>query len=219
MKPIAATIAQGVWTLALIFGFRAPVSLVQGEITVDYEALETAVLQETNRLRSDPQAYAAELEDSKRYYRGKIYRAPGQTPFRTREGVVAVEDAILYLNRQEALGELTRSTAMDRAAADQAADQAQSGKIGHTGSDNSTPSEQLSRYGTWQIMAAENISYGPTTGAEVVRQLVIDDGFLVRGHRIMLLNPVLEKTGVACGPHPRYSVMCVMTYAGDYEPR
>ena len=221
MKPVAATIAQGISALilSLMPAFWAPVSLAQGEETVDYEALEVAVLEETNRLRSDPQTYAAELEDSKRYYRGTLYRAPGQTPLRTREGVTAVDDAILYLNRQEAMGTLTRSTGMDQAAADQAADQAQTGKIGHTGSDNSTPSDRLSRYGTWHIMAAENISYGPTTGSEVVRQLVIDDGFQIRGHRIMLLNPVLEKTGVACGPHPRYGVMCVMTYAGDYDSK
>jgi len=214
MKSIA-TIAQGLSGLALLL-LWAPVSLAQ-EGGLDYDALETAVLQETNRLRSDPQSYGAELENSKTYYQGNLYRVPGQTAIRTREGVVAVDDAIIYLNRQEPMGELTRSLGMDQAAADQAADQAQSGKIGHTGSDNSTPSQRLNRYGTWKIMAAENISYGASTGADVVRQLVIDDGFQIRGHRIMLLNPVLEKTGVACGPHPRYQVMCVMTYAGDYQ--
>ncbi|MEY2978714.1 MAG: hypothetical protein RLZZ435_2853 [Cyanobacteriota bacterium] len=196
----------------------APASMAQPlEPSIDYEALEAAVLVETNRLRLDPQAYADELLASKAYYRGNLYRVPGQIPIRTREGVVAVDDAIVYLDRQAAMGELTRSSGMDRAAADQAADQAQTGKIGHTGSDESTPSERLSRYGTWKTMAAENISYGAATGVDVVRQLVIDDGFQIRGHRIMLLNPVFEKTGVACGPHPRYRVMCVMTYAGDYE--
>ncbi|MGA1410225.1 MAG: CAP domain-containing protein [Prochlorotrichaceae cyanobacterium] len=213
-------LGTGLPLLALILtqACLAPASVAQSlDPNIDYEALEAAVLAETNRLRLDPQAYADRLVESKAYYRGNLYRVPGQIPIRTREGVVAVDEAIVYLNRQEALGELSRSIGMDQAAADQAADQAQTGKIGHIGSDNSTPSQRLNRYGAWKTMAAENISYGAATGAEVVRQLIIDDGFQTRGHRIMLLNPVFEKTGVACGPHPRYRVMCVMTYAGDYE--
>ena len=184
---------------------------------VDYGALEMAVVAESNRVRANPRGYAAELEASKIFFQGMLYRFPGQIPLRTREGVAAVEDAIVYLNRQDPMGSLSRAEGMNRAAADQAADQATNGKIGHAGSDGSRPSDRLNRYGQWSRMAAENISYGAFTGPDVVRQFIIDDGVPTRGHRIMLLNPVFEKTGVACGPHPRYRIMCVMTYAADYQ--
>lgn len=184
---------------------------------INYEALETAIVAETNRLRQDPQRYSQRLSLSRSYYQGLIYGVPGEMPVRTLEGVSAVNEAIVYLNSQYPMDSLRRSWGMDLAARDQVVDQGQTGAIGHEGSDGSKPSDRLNRYGTWRDMAAENISYGAETGAEVIRQLLVDDGVASRSHRLMLLNPIFKKMGVACGPHPRYQVLCVMTYAKEYQ--
>lgn len=187
--------------------------------TVDYNTLAAEVLQETNRLRSNPIAYSQELASLRPYYQNTLYQPPGQIPLQTQEGWPAVAEAVTALQPQAPLPLLTRVPAMDRATGDHVADQSRTGAVGHQGQDGSAPRDRLERYGRWDVMMAENISYGPNTGLEVVRQLVIDDGVPNRGHRVNLLNPDLHRIGITCGPHPVYRVMCVMIYAGDYYPR
>jgi uncharacterized protein YkwD len=76
--------------------------------------------------------------------------------------------------------------------------------------------ERLNRYGRWRRVAGENNYYGAFTGVDMVRQLIIDDGVANRGHRVALFNPRFEVTGIACGPHPRFRVMCSINYAARY---
>ena len=106
---------------------------------------------------------------------------------------------------------------MSKAARDHVNDQKDSGEVGHTGSDKSSPFERMNRYGSWQSTAGENISYGKNTGKEVVLQLFIDDGVKSRGHRKNILNPAFKVTGIACGPHKRYRHSCTITYSGGYN--
>ena len=55
---------------------------------------EQEIFDETNRVRANPAAYAAELEDLSQYFDGKLLKLPGQTPMETEEGISAVEEAI-----------------------------------------------------------------------------------------------------------------------------
>ena len=87
---------------------------------------------------------------------------------------------------------------------------------GHTGTDGSQPWDRISRYGDWTGSSAENIAYGPSSGREVVLQLIVDDGVSNRGHRTNIFNPDFKAVGVGCGPHREFAVMCVITYANGY---
>ena len=60
---------------------------------------------------------------------------------------------------------------------------------------------------------AEVITYGSRTAADVVRQLVVDDGVPDRGHRTILFDPEFRFAGVACAPHPEYREACVVALA------
>jgi uncharacterized protein YkwD len=71
---------------------------------------------------------------------------------------------------------LAPSIGLSRAASDHAKDQGRSGAIGHTVTDRNDPWDRMSRYGTWQRKAAENISYGSDNARDIVMQQVIDDG-------------------------------------------
>jgi len=196
----------------------APMKLAQSSNT-NFSALEQAIIQETNAARTNPTAYAAKLEKQTKYFEGDILKIPGQTPLMTQEGVSAVNEAIQFLKSASPMSALTASSGMSKAAADHVQDQGPGGNLGHTGTDGSQPWDRLERYGEWQKTVGENISYGPNTGEDVVISLIVDDGVTDRGHRTNIFNSDFRVTGVACGEHREYRVMCVITYAGGYEEK
>jgi uncharacterized protein YkwD len=184
-------------------------------------ALETGIVEELNRVRTDPAGYAAFLEALLPQFDGKVWRSP-QGLLETEEGARAVREAIAALRRTAPMSPLERSPGLGAAAHDLVRDQGTSGDMGHEGSDGSTPGDRVSRHGRWDGGISENISYsGYATvgGRDVVIQLLVDDGVRSRGHRHNILDPDMRFVGVACGPHPHAAVMCVMDHAQQYDER
>lgn len=190
--------------------------------------MEQAIIAETNRLRMDPAGYADELALYEAYFNGLRLELPGLPPIETYEGFAVVEEAIAVLRETEPLLPLRSSAGMSLAASDHVTDMSITGESGHYGTDGSTPFERLNRYGQWDgspgNRAGENLSYSPVTldnpfdlARWHVLQLVVDDGFPNRGHREAILRPDYRVTGVACGDHPLYGLMCSMTYATEYR--
>ena len=182
--------------------------------------LEQGIVQEHNLVRSDPRAYAAHVRAFREFFDGNLIRIPGQTAaILTREGVGAVDEAIDFLMAAEPAPPLTTSDGMSRGATDHVQDQGPRGDTGHDGSDGSTPGERMDRHGSWNMIFAENLAYGPQTARDVVMGLIIDDGVPDRGHRRNIFDPTLHVIGVACGPHEVYRTMCVIDYAGEFTER
>jgi uncharacterized protein YkwD len=93
------------------------------------------------------------------------------------------------------------------------------GITGHTGSDRSSMGQRINRYGEWNGIAGENISYGHNTGSAIVVQLLIDDGVSNRGHRNNILNRNFKYAGGAIGSHARFTYLCVIDYAHEYTDK
>jgi uncharacterized protein YkwD len=183
---------------------------------LSYSKLELGIIAEMNRARLDPNAYSDSLRDWRRKFRGTKARiAPGSF-LQTKEGVVAVDEAIKVVENTGNAPKLRLSNGLSRAARDHVLDQGRIGALGHTGSNNSNPFERINRYGHWQRSAGENISYGANTATAVVRDLVVDDGIPDRGHRHNIFRADYRVAGVACGYHKVYRVMCVISYAAKY---
>ncbi|MBV8683487.1 MAG: CAP domain-containing protein [Caulobacteraceae bacterium] len=180
--------------------------------------LDPAVLAEINAARADPAAYAARLRVYLHAFRGRIVEEPGRPQIMTVEGASAVEEAIDDLERRAPAPPLATNVALARVARSLLADQEASGRIGHVGSDGATLSERMRRAGVFAMGMEEDIAYGGSTPAEVVRQLIVDDGVRDRGHRQSLFDPHMDRAAVACGSHARWGSMCVVDMAGGMMP-
>lgn len=181
--------------------------------------LEKAVVHEINLVRIAPKDYVPFLEQFKKYYHEKLIKLPNKTPIITKEGMEALREAIRFLRSTKPVPRLTLSRGMSLGAKDHVKDLGLSGGLQHQGSDRSQPWERVNRYGTWQKVIAENISFGHDQARNIVLSLIIDDGVPHRGHRKNILNPDFRVMGVACGEHPHYKTMCVITFAGGYIER
>ena len=170
---------------------------------------EHQVLVALNAARTDPAGYAEGLRQYRTYFHGNLLHYPGvEAEIETQEGVKAVDETIAFLGHQASLGPVAQAPLFAAIAADLVADQAQGG-TGHEGSDGSTPADRAHRHGGGGFIA-EVIAYGPVDAADVVRQLIIDDGVADRGHRGIIYSPELRFAGVSCGPHPEFRTMCVI---------
>ncbi len=182
-------------------------------------AIERGIVAETNKVRANPRSYLELLEKWKKQFKGKQVYIGNRTYLNTQEGIKPVNEAIQVLKKTAPVSTLSPSKGMSLAAKDHVRDQGKTGQTGHNSSNGSTPSERLNRYGRWQRAMGENISYGPDTAQQVVMQLIIDDGVLDRGHRSNIFNPAWRVIGVACGPHPKFRIVCVMDYASGYQEK
>lgn len=215
MQPriLPSSLSIAAWLLAL--ACATPVKAQTGAPAY-LDTLEAGVLEEVNLARTQPGRYADLIEQTRPEYRGGFRVREGKLPVRSREGLPAVDEAIAFLRRQSPLEPLAPSPGMSRAAQDHADEQSRTGGIGHEGSDGSLVSQRMSRYGRWLERAGENIAYGYGDAREIVMQLIIDDGFPSRGHRVNFFTPGFRRIGVSCAPHPQYRRSCTVTLAGGY---
>lgn len=183
--------------------------------------IERRILAEINIARADPAAYAERLRSYRAMFDGLIVRVPGsEIGLRTREGVAAVDDAIRFLTAQSPLPALADAPLLARAAADLVAGQGPWGLEGHVGHDGRNARQRIRRRGGGNRAAtAEVIAYGPVDAATVVRQLIIDDGVLGRGHRAILFSAQYRAAGAACGDHARHRHVCVVDFSSSADGR
>ncbi len=156
-------------------------------------SLEREILSEINRARTNPQAYAAWLQEQKQYYNGIVLKLPGEKPVRTNRGLKALAEAIDFLEQQEPLPNLTIADELSTAAASQLA------QIGTTQSGENF----------------KNISYGKVTAIGIVMHLIVDDGFPDRRHRKSIFNPNFSLAGIICQDDELYDNICAIAYEGQ----
>lgn len=90
-------------------------------------ALEKAVVDEINQLRTNPRQFAQRLRDQRANYHGLVFQRPGGRSYKLHEGLAALEEAVLALESQSPCGSLEISPGLGRAARDHARDQGRSG--------------------------------------------------------------------------------------------
>lgn len=175
--------------------------------------MDSEVLHYTNEFRTNPKSAIPHLEDMKKKFTGKIMKRAGKVDLRTNEGITVVQELIDFLNKQAPLLPQVWNNSLALAARDHVVDTGPSGLTGHDGTNGSTMSSRISKYGQTQGWSGENISYGQDSGLEVVLQLMIDDGVSSRGHRTNIFNANFKVMGSHSGAHKTYGTQTVIDYA------
>ena len=184
---------------------------------VDYlSTVEKDVVLEMNKARTNPALYAElYLEPRIKKFSGNVYNGN----LMTNEGVKVVNECISYMKKAKALPVLNPEKGLSLAAQTHSSTQGETDQTGHTGVDGSTPFTRIEKYGTFRTVG-ENISYGSTSGRDIVVQLLIDDGVSSRGHRKNIMNKDFSSTGIGyTKKHKLYGSVCVITYAGGYAEK
>lgn len=168
-----------------------------------------------NLTRYDPPKYAQlYVYPRLQYFDNALFRFPGRTPQRTREGIEAVRELYLEYLETEPLPLFYPSEGLSRASKDHAEYMKNTGSASHEGMGGM--SERASRRGQWVSGLAENLHWGTTNAHEAIMSLMIDDGVKNRGHRKNQMDPSYRKVGVAIEDHPRMRRSYVINFAVDF---
>ena len=182
--------------------------------------LAMQVFEEQNLARTKPKEYAAKLKKCLSYFKGSTMYFPGNpVGLMTNEGPGGYANAIAFLEGHAPMTPLKWSEGLGKSANDHAKDIGGKGITGHTGSDGSSMTDRMDRYGKWQSKCGENCSFGCATAEDIICQLIVDDGLSSRGHRNNIFSSDFGVTGVAYAPHKSQEHCCVLDYAGGFTDK
>jgi hypothetical protein len=168
-------------------------------------ATEREIVRYLNEARTDPAGFA------ERYLASET-RHPDARHRRT------AEECVLEMKALKAMPPLKVSTVLSSSAQHHAEDLGRTGNSSHYGSDGSTLSQRIYRYGAWFGNIAENYSYGYEEPLKIVVELLLDYGVEGRGHRKAILNPKFRYVGVGVRPHRWFKTICVQDFAVLVQP-
>jgi len=181
-----------------------------------------AVIKSISSARLNPAALVETLQRRLGHFQGHDYHPPERRGARvcTKEGDRAVRGAIEFLLRQPPVGGLDpeRGVGLRYAAEDHCIDRGGSGTVGHTGADGSLPSDRQSRYGKFSGRCGECLWFGrpDATAAQIVLELIIDDGVASRSHRKAIFDSSFRVAGGCAGSHCTFGCCVVIELAAAY---
>lgn len=94
------------------------------------------------------------------------------------------------------------------------------GIASHVSSDQETKLvERAGRYGFWKWKVGECLWYGqPTTGYQIVQDLVVDDGVPSRGHRLGVFDKAYHFVGIHINFYKTFGYCAVIVFAHTFYP-
>eukprot|EP01097_Dermamoeba_algensis_P009787 TRINITY_DN702_c0_g1_i4.p1 TRINITY_DN702_c0_g1~~TRINITY_DN702_c0_g1_i4.p1 ORF type:complete len:371 (-),score=84.70 TRINITY_DN702_c0_g1_i4:842-1954(-) len=177
---------------------------------------DNEMLEELNRLRTDPAGYATSLEEYKGCFvdamSWKIPSAP--IVLDTVEGKAAIDEAIKLLKSTKPLPPITRvSEPLSRAMQDLCNE---NGKTGST--DLAGSADRFIKYGKYVGKIREFATFGTAVAKEAVWGWIVSDGDKSRVNQKSLLDPDMRVIGVARAKHNSpYENMIAVAVTVDYH--
>lgn len=158
-----------------------------------------------NALRTNPSSFIPTLAAYRDYMRTRSKNLAALD--------AAVAEATTRLSSEKALPVLNMQGGLWMAAKDHAADIDKNGVVGHTGTDNSTPTQRVKKYASLTSIG-EVVTYGFSTADLILASFIVDQDTPGRGHRENLLNEKFTMVGIAIANHKKYGTTCVIVLGG-----
>jgi len=162
---------------------------------------ELELIDEINKLRTDPNSYAQLLiRRRKHFYRAnELEEGAVQHNTNIKEGKQSVLECIEVLEKAESVSPLQFPDGMHLASQDIRE------MIGDQSGTEPTSAEQVNealyRYGSYTGRAVQLVGFGYNNPKEVLAHLLISDGEAERRSRKILLDPSFGYCGLAMGDH------------------
>ena len=168
-----------------------------------------------NDIRENPSFFAQELEKEKKYFSKNYLKLPNEEySIKTKEGVVAYDDAINYLNSSIKFPKLKMHKSLFDIAFDYLCDieNVDIEKI------NSIDiNKYVNTYGNYIGNLTKLIDFGGNSPKRVITNFIVNDGDKNRGQRQRLFNKNAKYIGVANGEHPIYNTFTVVIITNDFK--
>lgn len=172
------------------------------------------IIEEVNKVRTDPKAYSEKLKSYVSYFKGNILRVPDKTPIKTNEGPAAFEEAAKFLEGQAPLGALRVSLGLNLASQESLSEIQKTEDTAAL--DNQNLDAIIDKFGDIEGHFAQAVDFGSSTAELVVINLIVDDGDTSRGNRNNILSPQFRFIGVASGDHSSYNDATVLMFARTF---
>lgn len=181
----------------------------------EYKKLAYYVVQEINKVRTNPKFYIEILQNDKQFFKNNILYRIGEAPLNTSEGPAAHDEAIEYLQNQVSLEALVLDERLSNAAKDHVEDIGINGMTSHEGSNKETISDRVEKYAEWDFTLCQNIDFGGKNVHEIMISFLTSDGDKTRSHRENLFRSDLKYLGCYSGPHKEVEYCTVVIYSGN----
>ena len=173
------------------------------------------LIDEINKVRKDPHAFAEKLLGYKQYFEGNFLILPGSdAKVETQEGFKAYEEAANILKTTDPLPELSPSKGLGKIAADFFE------KIKETDPDNIGDidlNSLIAKYGSFTGVFENIIEFGNNSPELIVTNCIVCDGNPDRENRNILLSKDLLKVGMAFGSHVTYGYCTIIISCTEFK--
>ena len=173
------------------------------------------LIDEINKVRKDPKAFAEKLLSYKQYFEGNYLVLPGSdAKVETQEGFKAYEEAANILQGTEPLPELSPSKGLGKIASDFFE------KIKETDPDHIGDidlNSLIAKYGSFSGVFENIIEFGNNSPELIVTNCIVCDGNPDRENRNILLSKDLLKVGMAFGAHVTYGYCTIIISCTEFK--
>ena len=173
------------------------------------------IIEEINKLRSNPPLYAKKVEEYSKYFTDNIIKLPNlNIKIQTQEGPAPYLETVEYLKGLEKVNELIPSKALCEIA-QEFADNVKDSETGEI--DEELYSNTIDKYGSFNGKFTRAVDLGGFTSEQIVINFLVCDGDTERSQREPVLGTGLNKIGIAFGKHNVYSTVCVLFTCTEFQ--
>lgn len=153
--------------------------------------MDAAWIEEINLARTNPKQYATFVKAIEHeYIKDNVWKLPGRTALRTKEGWNGPKELIAFLESASPLPAFKVHPTMSRCAAELTKDMGDNGHTNHDLADGTDFQTRLDKYGEPEEALTELTSFHFATPRQGVIALLTDDGDPTRNNRTSIFGAV-----------------------------